>query len=138
MGLTGRVVRRGMAGVLRGLRMIAALVLACSLGLHWALLQSFGWVSMLAQRSQSTSWSEAVRTTFDGQHPCLVCRVVNEARRDEKHVPRTVQISKLEMTAPTAWLVFVPEVFVAEHAFAVMGNPPMRSNAPGLRPPRVA
>jgi hypothetical protein len=112
-------------------------MLACFLGLHWALLQSFGWVSMLAHRSQRTTWSEAVRTTFDGQHPCWVCRVVQEARRDEKQLPRTVQVAKLEMTAPTELVLFMPEMEKDGHFFATVGDPPRRSHPPGLRPPRT-
>jgi len=65
-------------------RIAAVLVLVLSLGLHWALLQTVAWTGMLLTYSRGTSLSEAVTKTFDGQHPCALCKFVENGRAEEK------------------------------------------------------
>ncbi len=60
------------------------LVLVLCLGLHWALLQSVAWVGMIVAYSQDASISEAVTKTFDGNHPCPLCKAIKSARADER------------------------------------------------------
>lgn len=47
-------------------RHFTALMLALTLGLHWTVLQSAAWVSMLVNYSAESSFTEAVVKTFDG------------------------------------------------------------------------
>jgi hypothetical protein len=65
-------------------RITAVSVLVLSLGLHWALLQTVAWTGMLLTYSRGTSLSEAVTKTFDGQHPCALCKFVENGRAEEK------------------------------------------------------
>src|SRR6188768_3978782 len=63
------------------------LAILCALhvsGAHWLALQTAAWTGMLVSRSQSATVSEAVRTTFDGDHPCPLCQAVEEGQQREK------------------------------------------------------
>lgn len=59
-------------------------VLVLSLGLHWALLQTVAWTGMLINYSRDASFREAISRTFDGQHPCPLCKAIKKGRADEK------------------------------------------------------
>ena len=62
------------------------IILSCALylsGAHWMLLQGTAWTGMLVSRAMSTSVSEALSSTFDGQHPCAMCSVIAEGRCNE-------------------------------------------------------
>ncbi|MCL4180100.1 MAG: hypothetical protein KJ072_20425 [Verrucomicrobia bacterium] len=64
---------------------IASVLLAS--GGHWLLLQSVAWGGMLISYSTRTSISEAISRTFDGKHPCKLCRVVQAGREKETDRP---------------------------------------------------
>ena len=66
------------------IRFVTVLVLVLSLGLHWAFLQSVAWVSMIVTYSQDASFTEAVSKTFDGKHPCCMCKAIAKARAEQK------------------------------------------------------
>jgi len=61
---------------------VAALVLIT--GAHWAALQTVAWTTMLANNLRTQSVSEAVSHTFDGEHPCPLCRAIAAAKKSEK------------------------------------------------------
>jgi len=65
-------------------RTITVLVLVFSLGLHWAFLQAVAWTGMLISYSQEGSFGEAVQKTFDGEHPCPLCKAIEKGRAEEK------------------------------------------------------
>lgn len=54
------------------------LALVTSVGLHWALLQSAAWVSMVVAYSKDATVVEALEKTFDGEHPCSLCKMVEK------------------------------------------------------------
>lgn len=83
----------------RHCKIILAVGLSLSLGLHWCLLQSVAWASMLVERTHEASFTEAVQTTFDGQHPCKLCGIVREVQRAEKKSDRQFKVQKLETAA---------------------------------------
>ena len=64
---------------------------------------------MLVTRSQSGNWTEAVLTTFDGQHPCEVCKVVAAGRAADKKPSAAFKVTKLEV-ALTGHEVTVPPI----------------------------
>lgn len=66
------------------IRFAAALVLVLSLGLHWAFLQTIAWTGMVVSYSRDASLNEAVAKTFDGKHPCRMCKAIKQARAEEK------------------------------------------------------
>lgn len=75
--------------------LIIAVPLIFSIGGHWALLQSGAWVSMLISFSKNDSVVEAVGKTFDGKHPCKVCKFVADGKKSEKQHEH--QLSKVKI-----------------------------------------
>ncbi|HUA37098.1 MAG TPA: hypothetical protein VMA35_01720 [Candidatus Sulfopaludibacter sp.] len=73
--------------------------LTATLGAHWALLQTVAWTAMLADNLRSQPLAEAVVDTFDGQHPCPLCKAIAAGRKSEH---------KSEAAAPTPKLEFPP------------------------------
>ena len=113
--------------------LIAALVLMT--GAQWAALQTVAWTTMLAGNLRTQSFSQAVSETFDGHHPCPLCKAIAAGKKSEKKSETISPTLKLEFTASPAAFIFVPPaqfVFltVPDHfAMAVSIEPP-------LQPPR--
>lgn len=62
-----------------------------SLGLHWALFQTVAWTGMMINYSHNSSFKEAVARTFDGKHPCPVCKAIQKGRAEEqKRAPQQI------------------------------------------------
>jgi hypothetical protein len=61
---------------------LAAVV--ATLGGHWLALQSVAWCRMVAEFSQTESIGNALRMTFDGKHPCRLCRKVMQGAQRER------------------------------------------------------
>ena len=64
---------------------LAVLALFTMAGGHWAVLQTVAWAEMLHDYQQrSGSIAVAVGQTFDGQHPCELCREIQAAKSNER------------------------------------------------------
>jgi hypothetical protein len=73
------------------------LVVCCALylsGAHWVALQTTAWTGMLISRTISTSVSEAVESTFDGQHPCRVCKAISSGKQTEERSQHEFELLK--------------------------------------------
>ncbi len=60
------------------------------MGGQWLMLQSVAWVNMVRDYSQNQSLSQALKKTFDGNHPCPLCRYIQKekaAQNSAKTVP---------------------------------------------------
>ena len=84
---------------------IVALVV--STGAHWAALQTVAWTTMLADNLRTHSLVEAVTCTFDGQHPCCLCKAIAAGKKSEKKNEFTLQTQKLEYPPSPENLVLV-------------------------------
>ena len=63
----------------------AALALFLMAGGQWAVLQTAAWANMLRDyHRQSGSVAVAIEQTFDGQHPCELCRAIASAKAREQ------------------------------------------------------
>ena len=71
-----------------------AVALACSVGLHWSFLQSFAWTTMLVDNLAIAPLSTAIQRTFDGKHPCALCKAVAEGRQSEKKSDSAFSLKK--------------------------------------------
>ncbi|HEY1661206.1 MAG TPA: hypothetical protein VGI03_02205 [Verrucomicrobiae bacterium] len=78
-------------------RIFVSLALIAVLGGQWAMLQTVAWTTMLANNLQTGSFHEAVAKTFDGQHPCPLCRAIAAGKQSEKK-NSFAQSQKLEFT----------------------------------------
>ena len=66
------------------------------LGAHWALLQTTAWTAMFADNLRTHSLSESIARTFDGKHPCPICKAVAAGKKSEKKNEVALQTQKLE------------------------------------------
>lgn len=112
------------------------LVLALSLGLHWALLQTVAWTGMLVRYAQTDSLAIAVSKTFDGDHPCPLCVAVEQGRAAERQQDKqaTKSAPKLDpglLEAAAFVVAEPPRAWVSgEDQFA----PPRNDDPPKPRP----
>ena len=101
---------------------MVAVALALTLGGHWALLQTMAWTTMLAGNLQSSSLHEAVTRTFDGQHPCCMCRAIAAAQKSEKKDTMASSPQRLEFPPAKANPVLVApcsfQLFPQSNCFA--------------------
>jgi hypothetical protein len=81
---------------IRPARILVVLMLVMTLGIHWALLQTFAWTAMLADNLRSSTLQAALTETFDGQHPCRLCKAVSAGRNSEQKKEFTLTAFKLE------------------------------------------
>jgi hypothetical protein len=86
-----------------GLRAITVLLLVLSLGLHWALLQTVAWTGMLVAYAQKGSIAQAITKTFDGDHPCALCKVIKQGRAEEKRQAQPQAGPRLKLDCGLIW-----------------------------------
>ncbi len=90
------------------------------LGGHWAALQTYAWAQMFANFSRNASVSEAVRMTFDGQHPCQLCLKVaagtQNDREKQRHAPWLNSGRKIELFWETRAIAVPPAPVMAKLA----------------------
>lgn len=93
--------------------------LLVSMGGHLALLQTIAWGTMLVDFSTKGGFSEAVEKTFDGEHPCAMCKAVKTTKQEEDKKPLLKSQMKMEMALPAP--INVPFPRSHEIAFCVTG-----------------
>jgi hypothetical protein len=95
---------------------------------------------MLVARTQQSSVQEAVRTTFDGDHPCPLCNVVEEGRRQQQEsetVPILEQLAKLNFLKPQS--ILLPQPTMAGILYpSTLESGISRGESPPTPPPRLA
>jgi hypothetical protein len=68
------------------------LVLFAASGGHWMALQSLAWTRMLVSYSRGGHIVAAVTKTFDGRHPCSLCKQVERAKSTEPQPSRAMEV----------------------------------------------
>jgi hypothetical protein len=114
---------------------ITALIVA--VGGHWAVLQSVAWVSMAVSYAQTAPLTDALRKTFDGHHPCKLCKAVREGQKSERNQCALKVETKLDLLLiPRAAFVdpLVRFVLVTGPSSAFLSW----SQSPPTPPPRFA
>lgn len=86
------------------LAVVAAL--ACSIGLHWAFFQSVAWMGMIVSYSHDAPLTEALTKTFDGKHPCCLCKQIAKGKQSEKKSEPAPVVKKLELLCSSTIFVF--------------------------------
>ena len=103
-------------------KILVVLALVLSTGLHWAALQSVAWVTMLAGNLRCDAFSQAVGKTFDGRHPCCLCKAIVAGQKSEKKSPSVPLVLKMEFPPPAKRLGWFPpaqfEILPASNLFA--------------------
>lgn len=108
--------------------MIALLVLTT--GTHWIALQTIAWTTMLAANLTTSSFSQAVNDTFDGEHPCCLCKAVKAGRQTEKESKAAALVLKMEFPEMTEAIALVPPAL-----FELLPQPEYFAEALFSRPP---
>lgn len=122
--------------LLRLSKVVVVFALVSTLCAHWALLQTVAWTTMLADNLQSFSLRTAMMRTFDGDHPCCLCKAIAAAKKSQQKDQFSVQKQKLDFTptedavaliAPSQFNPFAPADSCAESFFQKPPTPPPRS-----------
>lgn len=114
--------------------LLLAAVLAVT-GAHWAVLQSVAWTAMLAGNLQTDSFHVAVVKTFDGKHPCALCKQIACSQQAEKKSDTRFEWSWPEFSfAPTEFEFTAPTFCRETRAPDDFASP--LSHAPLLPPPK--
>ena len=118
-------------------RCLLVAALFCAIGGHWAVLQTVAWASMIVEYSHDGAMTTAVEKTFDGQHPCAICKAIQSNRQSEKKHEALQMVKKVELfdervadfvfPSPGCRPLAVQDVFGVAHV-----------DAPLVPPPRVA
>ena len=115
--------------------MLIALALASSIGLHWTFLQAVAWAGMIVSYSQEAPLGEAVAKTFDGQHPCTLCKQIAKGKQSEKKSDYKFELKKLEFPyTPFAFIFRSPSSF--REMCAGDDEADLLTHAPAIPPPR--
>lgn len=127
---------------LHRVRLVLVVVAALSLGLHYAVVQVVGWVNMTMEYSQTAPLSEALIMTFDGKHPCELCKLVEKelgnAEHDDKRAPETK--AELKLPPVICWVDGIQLLPLSRELLALMTRDDrarFRRERPPLPPPRV-
>jgi hypothetical protein len=112
------------------------LALAGSIGLHWAFLQSVAWVGMVLSYSENASLTEALVKTFDGRHPCPLCKQIAQSKQTEKKPEFRSESKKFEFSYSRVAFVCEPPMHFWETRYPDSFAFPM-TFAPPVPPPRL-
>lgn len=89
-----------MFGANSGLRKAASVAISLALflvlGGPWAVLQTVAWTNMVIDYAQQAPVSEALAKTFDGNHPCGLCKKITKAKESERTSPLVIVPAKKE------------------------------------------
>lgn len=100
-------------------------------GAHWAALQTVAWTTMLASNLRTHSVAEAVADTFDGDHPCPLCRAIAAAKKSEGKSAAVSPVLKQEFPPAANKITLHPpsrfEILTPANSFAgsVFLRPPV-------------
>ncbi|HZI33729.1 MAG TPA: hypothetical protein VFF11_15420, partial [Candidatus Binatia bacterium] len=92
----------------RGGKILVVLALVVITGAHWAALQTVAWTTMLAHNLRTQSVAEAMADTFDGRHPCCLCKAIAAAKKSEKKSDATAPLLKQEYTPLAGTIALFP------------------------------
>jgi hypothetical protein len=109
-------------------------MLCVTIGFHWGLLQSAAWVGMLVKYSHEGSFRDAVSKTFDGQHPCPLCKFVSAGKKSEKKTEAQLDLKKIDLFAAQAGAFHFLPSLPPEFSFLLLTK--ARADAPLPPPPR--
>jgi hypothetical protein len=116
-------------------RIAIVAALACSIGLHWELFQSVAWVGMVVSYSQYAPFREALAKTFDGKHPCALCKQIAKGKQSEKKSASTPAGKKFECLYSSAAFVFTAPSHCWETCWP-NGSLGSLTRSPPVPPPR--
>lgn len=124
-------------------RILTCLMLVMLVGGHWGMLQVVAWTGMLIDYSRDATFAEAWDKTFDGEHPCAICKTVDRGIADALDDDERKAPGKLVKTVKLDALVSAVILTTPAPCIAVLSLPRRQDVVDGLtveprrRPPRV-
>jgi hypothetical protein len=104
-------------------------------GTHWLAFQSVAWTTMLAENLQTASWQSALQRTFDGKHPCCLCKEIAKNKQSEKKSDAQVELKKIDLSHTRFEFVFcAPAHFHEVRAANSTAN--SLTQSPSVPPPK--
>jgi hypothetical protein len=116
---------------------LVVLALVASTGGQWFVLQSLAWVTMAVSFAQTDRLDVALEKTFNGKHPCRLCKTVEEGRKSEQKQATLKVETKLEFFFDRE-AVELPEPPEAIHHTFFVVLYFSRTDSPPVPPPRAA
>lgn len=135
--MAGDSVERSLSLASRVTALLAALLM--SLG-PLGLLQAVAWTGMAFDYGARYGLSAGLERTFDGKHPCPLCKQIAKARQREKESNATVTISPVKFSCVVASEIKKLSVWPTRDEmtyFVVPGFFAVRTDPPALPPPRA-
>lgn len=119
-------------------KLFVVLPLTLSLGAHWMFLQSVAWFGMVVNYSQHDPLLEAISKTFDGRHPCRLCKFVQAGKAQEKKQDAPKPKTKLDqgLVYVSSVMLFPPSLERCVLAHSRSSN--SRCESPPTPPPEQA
>jgi hypothetical protein len=94
---------------------------------------------MLVARSQTEGVAEAVKTTFDGEHPCAMCSAIASGQKEEKRndmdAPMMKALMEVKLVAMESAALPVPADAGELHWMEFSPMASLRTDAPPTPPP---
>ncbi|HTI69765.1 MAG TPA: hypothetical protein VMF06_07350 [Candidatus Limnocylindria bacterium] len=119
---------------------LSVALLIISVGMHWVLLQSVAWVGMVVTYAQRDSLPVALSKTFDGRHPCRLCKAVASGQQSEQEHAPLLKLKKYGLEgfcSDTAVAVTLPPQ-TARSVFSITTGTDFLRSPPPPPPPRLA
>jgi hypothetical protein len=116
---------------------LVVFALVVSVGGHWAVLQSVAWVSMAVHFAQTDPLIVALEKTFDGKHPCDLCKVVQQGKTSKTPSDSPKVQTRLDLCLferPAFLQCALPHLRPTPPRMPCFG----RADAPPVPPPRSA
>lgn len=124
-------------------RLLILAALMVSIGGQWMVLQGVAWLSMAVTYSvESGSVSSGLSKTFDGDHPCPLCKAVQKGSQEERDPAapaaggKSLVQSKAELCSFEIIRLFPPAASRLDVAWLDL-KAPARTTAPDGPPPRA-
>jgi hypothetical protein len=118
-------------------RVLAVVALLNFAGAHWVVLQSIAWGGMLAKQARHSRLAEAVQKTFDGAHPCNLCKGISRGQGKERRPSVPVEFYKLSFLQTSGGIAVAVSHFLVA-LIETTAPIPLRSLRPDYPHPRAA
>jgi len=124
--------------LLRFAQVLMLLVLFAAAGGHWMALQSLAWTRMLVSYSHNGQFAEAVAKTFDGKHPCSLCKEIEREKSKEEQPARAVSVDNHAAFVAPASAMIVRDEGMSWTLEILRPVGELRAEQPVAPPPRGA
>lgn len=84
-------------------RFMLVAALLCAANLHLPVMQVIAWTGMIIRYSEKAEIGDALRKTFDGDHPCPMCLAIKKEQSKPRHQLSATAAPELKMTPPPTY-----------------------------------